>query len=149
MTFEWSHRDGVNYAQTGLLSILDYTARNADALVRNFYQKSYNSIQKGKSGNPYAFVINSQQPDRGRIAHMINRLLKQRIEVHQATKAFTVKEGSFPAGSYVVRLDQPYRNYAVDLLLPQSFPENAEYQPYDDVSWALPVHYGLDVTTCE
>jgi hypothetical protein len=54
-----------------------------------------------------------------------------------------VAEGTFPAGSFVVPMDQPYRNYAVDLLAPQHFPEDAESQPYDDVSWALPVHYGL------
>jgi hypothetical protein len=55
-----------------------------------------------------------------------------------------VNEGTFQKGSFVVRLDQPYRNYAVDLLLPQKFPADAEFQPYDDISWALPVHYGVD-----
>ena len=34
-----------------------------------------------------------------------------------------LKEGTFPAGTYVVRLDQPYRNYAVDLLTPQHYPK--------------------------
>ena len=56
----------------------------------------------------------------------------------------TVKEGTFEKGSFVVRLDQPYRNYAVDLLEPQKFPTESPYEPYDDVSWALPVHYGLE-----
>jgi hypothetical protein len=143
-TFVWSHRDGVNYSQTGSLAILDYSARQAEQLLRNFYQKGYNSWQKGVKGNPYAFVIPSEQSDRRRVAQMVNRLLTQKIEVHQATKAFQIEEGNFPVGTYVVRLDQPYRNYAVDLLLPQEFPENAEYQPYDDVSWALPVHYGVE-----
>ena len=46
----------------------------------------------------------------------------------------------------MVRLDQPYRNYAVDLLVPQKFPADAEHEPYDDISWALPVHYGLEAT---
>ncbi len=75
---------------------------------------------------------------------MVNVLLRQGIEVGRATAPLSVDEGSFPAGSFVVRLDQPYRNYAVDLLLPQDFPADAEHQPYDDVSWALPIHYGVD-----
>ena len=54
-----------------------------------------------------------------------------------------MKEGTFAAGTYVVRLDQPYRNYAVDLLTPQDFPKDGG-EPYDDVSWALPAHYHLD-----
>jgi hypothetical protein len=74
----------------------------------------------------------------------VNLLRQQGIEVARATEAFTVAEGSFPAGSFVVPLDQPYRNYAVDLLLPQDFPFDPERLPYDDVSWALPVHYGVD-----
>jgi hypothetical protein len=31
----------------------------------------------------------------------------------------------------------------VDLLEPQEFPSDAEHEPYDDISWALPVHYGV------
>ena len=41
------------------------------------------------------------------------------IEVGRATAPFKVAEGEFAAGTYVVRLDQPYRNYAVDLLRPR------------------------------
>jgi hypothetical protein len=53
-----------------------------------------------------------------------------------------LKDGSYPAGTYVVRLDQPYRNYAVDLLTPQHYPKDGS-EPYDDVSWELPAHYHL------
>ena len=41
-----------------------------------------------------------------------------------------------------MRLDQPYRNYAVDLLTPQHYPKDGS-EPYDDVSWELPAHYHL------
>jgi hypothetical protein len=75
---------------------------------------------------------------------MVNLLLLQGIEVTTATEAFTAGGDSFAAGSFVVRLDQPYRNYAVDLLLPQDFPFDPERLPYDDVSWALPIHYGVE-----
>jgi hypothetical protein len=139
----WSMRDTVNYAQTGLLAILDFTAVHASEMLRNFYRKSYKSWQAGVAGNPYAFVIPEEQADRRRVADMIELLLRQGIEVARAREAFTVREGGFPQGSIVVRLDQPYRNYAVDLLLPQEFPPDADNQPYDDVSWALPVHYGV------
>ena len=53
-----------------------------------------------------------------------------------------LKDGDYPAGTYVVRLDQPYRNYAVDLLTPQHYPKDGS-EPYDDVSWELPAHYHL------
>jgi len=53
-----------------------------------------------------------------------------------------LKEGVFPAGTYVVRLTNPYRNYAVDLLSPQHYPRCGE--PYDDISWSFPAHYHLN-----
>ena len=71
---------------------------------------------------------------------MVGRLLGQHIEVGRAQAALKLKDGDYPAGTYVVRLDQPYRNYAVDLLTPQRYPKDGS-EPYDDVSWELPAHY--------
>jgi hypothetical protein len=48
-----------------------------------------------------------------------------------------------PGRDYLVRLDQPYRNFALDVLQAQHFPEDSGQLPYDDVSWAYPV--GFDV----
>jgi hypothetical protein len=141
---EWSMRDSVNYTQTGLLAILDYTAGAASEMLRDFYRTSRTSWQRGVAGDPYAFVIRADQPDRRRVVQMVNLLRRQGIEVTRATDDFTVDEGEFAAGSFVVRLDQPYRNYAVDLLLPQDFRFAPGELPYDDVSWALPVHYGIE-----
>lgn len=140
----WSMRDSVNYTQTGLLAILDYAAGNSSAMLRDFYRTGLKSWQAGVAGNPYAFVIREDQPDRRRVADMVNLLRKQGIEVARSTRAFTTDEGAFPAGTFVVRLDQPYRNYAVDLLSNQDFQFAPGELPYDDVSWALPVHYGVE-----
>ena len=141
--FTWSLRDNTNYMETACLAILSYAARNGQEMLRNFYRKGYNSWQKGVTQAPYAFAIAPDQGDRRRVAQMIDLLRSQGIEVSRLTATTTLKEGTFPAGTFLVRLDQPYRNYALDLLAAQKFPADAEYQPYDDVSWALPVHYGL------
>jgi hypothetical protein len=142
--FRWSLRDNTNYMESGCLAILDYTAKNAKEMLRDFYRKGYNSWQKGVKGSPFAFAIPEDQGDRRRVAEMMNLLLTHGIEVSRATAPFKVEEGEFTAGTYVVQLDQPYRNYAVDLLVPQEFPTDTPYEPYDDVSWALPVHYGVE-----
>ncbi len=75
---------------------------------------------------------------------MVARLMAQGIEVQRATADITLKEGQFPAGTYVVRLDQPYRDYAVDLLTAQNYPKDAG-EAYDDISWELPANYHLSV----
>ena len=124
--FAWSARDNLNYQETGALAALDYSARNAKELLRNFYKKGWDSWQKGLNDAPYAFLIPENQGEPARVAAMVKLLMGQHIEVSRATSAITVKEGSFPAGTYVVRLDQPYRNYAVDLLTPQTLSERQQ-----------------------
>jgi hypothetical protein len=91
---------------------------------------------------PYGFLIPDDQGDPTRVAQLVSRLLSLGIEVQRATGPLTLQDGSYPPGTYVVRLDQPYRNYAVDLLTPSFFAKDAG-EPYDDVSWELPAHYHL------
>jgi hypothetical protein len=143
VAFRWSMRDNVNYQETGALAILDWSARHAKEMLRGFYRTGWNSWRNGVAGAPYAFVIPEDQHDRLEVAGMVGRLLDQRIEVGRLSADLKVKEGAFPKGSYVVRLDQPYRNYAVDVLEPQRFPAESEQLPYDDVSWAFPVGFGV------
>jgi len=138
----WSVRDNLNYQETGALIALDDAATHSKEMLRNFYRKSWDSWQKGLTQPPYAFLIPQDQGDPVRVAQMVTRLMGQHIEVSRATNLIRVKEGEFPAGTYLVRLDQPYRNYAVDLLTPQHYPKDGE-PPYDDVSWELPANYHL------
>ncbi len=140
----WSMRNNVNYQQTGCLAVLDYAAKHAEEMLENFYNTGLRSWRKGVEEKPYAYVIPEDQGDRLRVAHMVNRLMAQKIEVGRAAAEIRVEEGMFPAGSFVVRLDQPYRNYAVNLLEPQQFPEDSEHPPYDDITWSFPVHYGVE-----
>jgi len=138
----WSARDNLNYQETGALIALDDAATHAKEMLRNFYTKSWNSWQKGLTQPPFAFLIPEDQGDPARVAAMVGRLMGQHIEVSRAQSTIQLKDGNCPAGTYVVRLDQPYRNYAVDLLTAQHYPKDGE-PPYDDVSWELPANFHL------
>jgi len=138
----WSARDNVNYQETAALISLDYVAQNSKLYLRSFYEKGVHSYRKGLEEPPYAFLIPAEQGDRLRVAQMVSLLMRQHIEVSRAKSPIRLKEGEFPAGTFVVRLDQPYRNYAADLLMPQQYPKDSN-QPYDDVSWELPANYRL------
>ncbi len=143
--FTWSARDNVNYNETGILASLDFAAKNSKELLRNFYTKGFNSWQKGLNEPPYAFLIGSWQGDSTRVKQMVARLMAQHIEVRRAETIIHLKEMSIPPIVYVVLLNQPYRNYAVDLLSPQHYPKDGG-EPYDDLSWNLPNNFHLEVT---
>lgn len=134
----WSARNNVNYMQAGVLASLTYAAHNGEQLLKNFYQKGVNSIQKGKTEGPKAFVIPKSQKDPAMAAYLVNQLRAQKIEIHQATSG--VKKGD-----YVILLDQPYRNLAYNLLTDQKYPKEAKFPPYDDIAWTLGYLYGVDV----
>ncbi|HYB65012.1 MAG TPA: M14 family zinc carboxypeptidase [Steroidobacteraceae bacterium] len=141
-SFTWSARDNVNYNETALLAALDDVAQQSQQLLRNYYLKGLHSWQRGLEQPPFGFLVPDGQGDPARVAQLVALLMKQGIEVQRASAPFTLKEGTFAAGTYVVRLDQPYRDYAVDLLTPQDYPKDAG-EAYDDISWSLPVNYHL------
>ncbi|MGH7507212.1 MAG: M14 family zinc carboxypeptidase, partial [Longimicrobiales bacterium] len=138
----WSARDNVNYMMTGVVSSLSYTADNGELLLRNFYRKGVNNLERGRTQTPHAFVIPKDQRDPRRAAYLINQLQRQAIEVHQRMSGDS-------AGDYVVLLNQPYRNLAVTLLTTQDFPEDAEHPPYDDIAWTLGYLYGVEVNAVD
>ena len=144
-TFRWSARDNVNYNETALLAALDETARQSRELLRNYYLKGVHSYRRGLEQPPFGFIVPDGQGDPARVAQLVSLLLRQGIEVGRASAPLTLDEGTWPAGTYVVRLDQPYRDYAVDLLTPQQYPKDYGDAAYDDVSWSLPAHYHLSV----
>ncbi len=143
--FKWSLRNNTNYMQTGVLAALQYTARNAPEMLRNFWRRGANSVRRGALEPPYAIAIPEQQDDKRRLARLVNLLRDHGIEVSRAQGEFKVEEGDFPGGTYLVRMDQPYRGYALDLLTPQKYPaDKAPYDAYDDVAWALHVSLGIE-----
>jgi len=144
-TFRWSARDNVNYNETALLAALDETARQSQELLRNYYLKGVHSYRRGLEQPPFGFIVPDGQGDPARVAQLVSLLLRQGIEVGRASAPLTLNEGTWPAGTYVVRLDQPYRDYAVDLLTPQQYPKDSGDAAYDEVSWSLPAHYHLAV----
>jgi hypothetical protein len=114
-------------------------------MMRNFWRRGHNAVRKGQTEKPYAIVIPEKQADRRRPRQWWT-CCAHGIEVGRAKAGFRVAEGSYPPGTFVVRMDQPYRGYALDLLTAQKYPaDKALYPPYDDVAWALPFSYGIDV----
>jgi len=56
----------LNYTD-GALAALDFSARNAKEMLRNFYKKSWD-LAEGNEEAPYAYLIPEDQGDRARVA---------------------------------------------------------------------------------
>jgi hypothetical protein len=140
----WSLRNNTNYMQTGVLTALDLTARNRHRILQQYWTKSSNSLRRGRAEAPYAYVVPVNQPRRADAAYMLNLLRRQGVELHVADAAARLGEVQLNRGDYVIRMDQPYRNFVQTLMEVQRFPENAP-RPYDDVAWTFPMMFNLTV----
>ncbi|HEX5602381.1 MAG TPA: M14 family zinc carboxypeptidase [Pyrinomonadaceae bacterium] len=163
---KWSQRNNNNYQQTALLTSLYYFGNNSKLFLKNFYLKSKRSIDKPKQEGPAAYVLPGDDPRPGNQAELLRTLQAQGVELSKATAPFTVllrkKAGSgaparasaspsaspapapktedrtFPAGSYIVRMDQPYSRIA-DALLDYQYwaPNDPQTDIYDDTAWTM------------
>jgi hypothetical protein len=132
----WSMRNNTNYMESAILSALDFTSSYSKTVLENFYKKSRNSIQSGKTEAPFGYVLPAGQRDMTRVAFIVNVLRTQGIEVGRATGEVKLSEGTFPAGSLIVKRDQPYGRLAKILLEKQNFPDPS-LRTYDDTAWTM------------
>ncbi|PYQ69144.1 MAG: hypothetical protein DMG04_29400 [Acidobacteria bacterium] len=142
--FDWSLRNNTNYGETGVLTALQYTSQFSKVILENFYVKSRNSVETGRRETVAGYLIPAGQRDMTRVAVAVNLLRMQGIEVGKAASEVKLKEGTFPAGSFVVKRDQPYARLAKILLEKQVFPD-PNLRTYDDASWTIGLMSHTDV----
>ena len=132
----WSLRNNINLQQSALLLGMNYAAANKKQFLENFYLKSKRSVAKATTEGPAAWVLPSDETRPGQAAELIGLLLLQGIEVHRAGAEIALAESKIPAGSYVIRMDQPYSRMA-DMLLDTQYYNVNDPRPYDDTGWSL------------
>ncbi|HTK27983.1 MAG TPA: M14 family zinc carboxypeptidase [Vicinamibacterales bacterium] len=142
--FEWSIRDNTNYGETGVLTALQYTSQFAKVILENFYVKSRNSIDTGRKEAVAGYVIPSGQRDMTRVERVVNLLRMQGIEIGRADAEVKLADGTFPAGSFIVKRDQPYARLAKTLLEKQVYPDPS-LRTYDDAAWTMGLMSQVDV----
>ena len=171
----WSQRDNNNYEESGLLTALYYFAQNGQHFLDNFWLKSKRSIEKPRLAGPAAYVLTADEQNKGAQMHLLHALHLQHVEISRATAPFTVEvaddtqgtdgarstgqataptepprvaavKRTFPAGSWVIRMDQPYSRIA-DTLLDRQYwsPDDPQKHPYDDTGWSFGDMFGVDV----
>ena len=145
----WRLRDIIDYELIAAEALVKLASEQREDYVRNFVAMGRRAIETGATKPPYAFVIPAGQGDAGAVERLVDVLRVGRVEVGQAKAAFTAGGQTFAAGSYVVKLDQPYRAHAKDLLEVQKFPRMEQWpggppeRPYDVAGWTVSLQMGV------
>ncbi|MGC4107708.1 MAG: M14 family zinc carboxypeptidase [Thermomicrobiales bacterium] len=144
---EWTLRDIVEYDKAAAFAFLEHLAVNREQWLRDYRGISQRQIDRTEK--PYAFVIPTEQRDPAATIELIQILQRGLVEVEEATESFVADGVTYPAGTRIVRLEQPAAAFAKTLLEVQVYPDLREWQggppkkPYDIVGHTLPIQMGV------
>jgi hypothetical protein len=147
----WRLRDAVDYMRTASMSVLDYAAKYKEELLFNRYQSGRDQIRRYEHAPPYAYVIPQQQRDPVAPVELLRRLAFNGIAVSQLTAEASIDGATYPQGTWIIPMNQPFAELARQLLEVQVYPDLREYpdgppdQPYDAAGWTLPLQMGVSV----
>lgn len=120
----WRLRDLVEQKKIASWALLDICANFREKILWNTYLSAKRQSERGAADDTYAFVISPRQNDPLTALKLVKLLLRHGIEVKRAKEEFQVGDRLFPAGTYVVALDQPKYGVIKSLLARVFFPDN-------------------------
>jgi hypothetical protein len=146
---DWRLRDIVDYGITAAFAGISHVARYRTMWLENFYKVHADWVNwKAK---PYAFVIPAAQRDPFEAYELLDILRIGEVEIHRAAAPFSAGGRQYAAGSYVIKLAQPYGPFAKTMLERQRYPDLRLFPggppkpPYDVTAHTLGMLMGVDV----
>ena len=146
----WHLRDAVNYMIAGSMSVLDTAVKYREQLLFNRWQAAHDNIEHFKHSAPFAYVLPNPQADTPEAALLAQIMIQNGIEVHRAKEAFHANGIDYPAGSWVILMDQPSSGLVKELFEVQHYPQaildgsaKPVTLPYDVTGWTLPMQMGV------
>ncbi|MBA2703421.1 MAG: hypothetical protein H0U60_06180 [Blastocatellia bacterium] len=142
---EWHLRDITNYMTTAAFLLLKHASENRSQWLQRFYETGKDAVRPRKRHEPYAFVI----PKARHRADLVQVLDRAGVDV-DFPLPFTAAGSSYPEGTAVIRIDQPYGNFAKAILERQHYPDLRDssghpISPYDVTAHTLSLLMGVNV----
>ncbi|WP_205590096.1 M14 family zinc carboxypeptidase [Sphingomonas paeninsulae] len=145
-SIDWAPRNNTNIQESALLFALNRVATDRALYLENYWTKSRNAVEVGRTGAINAWVVPAKQHAPHNAADMLEMLRKQGIEIATASQDFTAGGVKVAAGDYVIRADQPYRTLLDMYLSVQNYPVSNP-RPYDDTGWTMQYMHNVEMKT--
>ena len=171
-------RDGIAHHFVASLATLETTAKNRQSRLNDYYDFRRSAMAEATTDRMKRVVIVPGN-DPQSAAHVVGLLLRNGVEVTRLRQPLVSRSAhayiagnaaaaarTFPAGSYVIDLNQPQRRIAKGMLEPQAGMERSfidrevgkfqrnrrrgedaekeDYGFYDITAWSLPLSFNLD-----
>jgi hypothetical protein len=161
----WRIGDAVRYNLTASKAVLHTAALYRETLLRNRYKMGADVMARFEKEPPHAWIIPREQWDPPTAALLLNKMMLLGIEVYEAEEGFVSDGISYPAGTWVIPMSQPFALFAKAVFEEQSYPDLAKHPslwqglvrpaefpgaylpPYDIAGWTLPYQMGVKALT--
>jgi len=149
----WRLRNIMDYELIAAEALLEVAAQNRTAFLTNFYRLGAANIRRGETEAPYAYFFPPDQWDRPALASFLALMQEHGIRLFRLDQAATVAQRVYPAGTVVMPLAQPYRDFIQVMMERQVYPEirympeGPILEPYDASGWTLPLQMGISFET--
>jgi hypothetical protein len=145
---EWRLKDITNYMTTAAFLLLRNAAENRVQWLQRFYSVGKEAVRPRRPGEVFGFLIEPSE----NTANVVDILRRGGVEFGAPKEGTQFKLGTrtFPSGTVIVRMDQPYGAFAKTLLETQRYPNLRDagghpVPPYDVTAHTLPLLMGVDV----
>ena len=145
---EWHLKDITNYMTTAAFLLLRNAAENRVQWLQRFYSVGKEAVRPRRPGEIFGFLI---EPS-ANTPHLTAILQRGGVEfgVPKEGTQFKIGTRTFPEGTQIVRMDQPYGAFAKALLEVQRYPNLRDaaghpVPPYDVTAHTLPLLMNVNV----
>ncbi len=145
---EWGNKQILPYIAAALEAEVGHLSNNRERYLRVKYTAASDALAGADA--PFAYLIPEDQHDPSTMREMLTMLAFGEVDIYRAEEALSANGRSYPAGTYVIPLRQPFGNFAKAMMEPQSYPEVRACPscpvraPYDTVAFSYPYAMGVE-----
>ena len=163
----WKFSDAVEYTIIANVGFLHTVALYREMFLYGKYKMGKDTIEKFEKEPPYAWIIPQDQLDVPTAAKLVDGMRFAGLDVYQAEEPFDSDGQSYPEGTWVIPMNQPFSRFIKacweeqvypdlikypkqwqGIVRPQVF-EDAYLPPYDMAGWTLPYQFGVKVAAAK
>ncbi|CEG26152.1 M14 family zinc carboxypeptidase [Bacillus sp. B-jedd] len=144
-----NNEDGVQWMYDAIMGALKFATENKEEMIKDqieIFKRGINFVHPNhKEGHfPQAYILPVDEKDPTVTVKAVSHLLKNDIEVVQASKVFTAGGKSYAKGTYLVKMDQAKAGLANTMLWDGEDISNDIGAMYDISAWSLPELWGFE-----
>lgn len=148
---EWHLSDIVEQMYIASIAVLRYMADHRQSVLKRMAQKALYQTRRGVESSEKAYLLPLAQTDPSVLQRYLHLLKSKDIEFYASAEDLTLNGRTYPAGTVVVPLDQPYYSAVQMIFAKEPYPVNAwntlpdgTLQLYDTMNLSLALCAGIE-----